>query len=158
MGFNVTVTNAVYIALYRLGHSWLSIVPGAYLMHIRLSPLTSPHSFPFIYRSISDLILLPIYTRNLKHALAYNTPMLHQRKEDVSKMVEKYGRKSGSSEGLGYWDGLRAIRSLESNSLRWWQFGLWAVHRVQWSLAYTMLHEPKTNIVTTPTLIALSSD
>ncbi|KAI7896620.1 uncharacterized protein EV154DRAFT_491637 [Mucor mucedo] len=145
-------------ALYRLGHSWLTIVPGAYLMHLRLSPLTSPHRFPFIYRSISDLILLPIYTRNLKGALAYKTPMLHQGKDKVNTMVEKYGHKSGSSKGLGYWDGLRAMRSLEQNSLRWWQIGLWAVHRVQWSLAYTMLHEPKSNIVTAPTLIALSSD
>lgn len=154
----LNITNIDYIALYRLGYSWLSIVPGAYLMHIRLSPLTSPHSFPFIYRSISDLILLPIYTRNLKHALSYKTPMLHQGKDNVTKMVEKYGHKAGSSNGLGYWDGLRAMRSLEQDSLRWWQFGLWTVHRIQWALTYTMLHEPKTNIVTIPTLISLSSD
>lgn len=127
-------------------------------MHLRLSPLTSPHGFPFIYHSLSDLILLPIYTKNLNYALTYKTPMLHQGKENVSKMVEQYGHKSGSSRGLGYWDGLRAMRSLEQDSLRWWQLGLWAVHRVQWTLTYTMLHEPKSNLVTASTLISLSSD
>lgn len=127
-------------------------------MHLRLSPLTSPYGFPFIYHSLSDLILLPIYTKNLNYALTYKTPMLHQGKENVSKMVEQYGHKSGSSRGLGYWDGLRAMRSLEQDSLRWWQLGLWAVHRVQWTLTYTMLHEPKSNLVTASTLISLSSD
>lgn len=127
-------------------------------MHLRLSPMTSPHSFPFIYRSISDLILLPIYTKRLKQALSYKTPLLSQDKEAVTKLVERHGHKSGSSKGLGYWDGLRAMRSLEKDSLRWWQFGLWTVHRVQWALTYTMLHEPKTNVVTTPTLISLSID
>lgn len=144
-------------ALYRLGYSWFTILPGAIFMHLRLSPMTSPHRFPFIYRSLSDLILLPIYTRNLNNALAYKTPMLHQKKEEVNKMVEHYGHKAGKSKGLGYWDGLRAMRSLEQNSLRWWQFGLWTIHRVQWTLTYTMLHEPKSNVVTAPTLIELSS-
>ena len=127
-------------------------------MHIRLSPMTSPYGYPFIYRSLADLILLPIYTRNLNHALSYKTPLLLQGKEEVSQMVEKYGHKSGSTRGLGYWDGLRALRNLEQNSLRWWQMGLWTVHRVQWTLAYTMLAEPKTNVVTAPTLISLSSE
>ncbi|CAO3608066.1 unnamed protein product [Mucor hiemalis] len=144
-------------ALYRLGYSWFTILPGAIFMHLRLSPMTSPHRFPFIYRSLSDLILLPIYTRNLNNALSYKTPMLHQGKEEVNKMVETYGHKTGSSRGLGYWDGLRAMRNLEQTSLRWWQFGLWTVHRVQWTLTYTMLHEPKSNVVTAPTLISLSS-
>lgn len=126
-------------------------------MHLRLSPMTSPHRFPFIYRSLFDLILLPIYTRNLNNALSYKTPMLHQGKEEVNKMVETYGHKTGSSRGLGYWDGLRAMRNLEQTSLRWWQLGLWTVHRVQWTLTYTMLHEPKSNVVTAPTLISLSS-
>lgn len=127
-------------------------------MHLRLSPMTSPYGFPFIYRSISDLILLPIYTKNLNHALSYKTPMLAQNKEGVTKLVEQYGHKSGSTKGLGYWDGLRAMRSLERDSLRWWQFGLWTIHRVQWTLTYTMLHEPKSNLVTTPTLVSLASD
>ncbi|CEP19630.1 hypothetical protein [Parasitella parasitica] len=140
-------------ALYRLGYSWLSIIPGALLMHLRLSPLTSPHRFPFIYRSPLDLILLPIYTNNLNAALSYKTPMLHQPKEEVKKMVQAYGHKNG----LGYWDGIKAMRSLEKESLGWWQFGLWAIHRIQWTLAYTMLHEPKTNVVTAPTLISLAS-
>jgi hypothetical protein len=153
----ITIFDTI-LALYRLGYSWFTILPGAIFMHIRLSPLTSPHGFPFIYRRLSDIILLPIYTRNLNTALAYKTPMLHQGKEEVSKMVETYGRKNGSTKGLGYWDGLRAMRSLEQHSLRWWQLGLWAVHRVQWTLAYTMLHEPRTNVVTAPTLISLSKE
>ncbi|KAG2234048.1 hypothetical protein BDF21DRAFT_464371 [Thamnidium elegans] len=153
----ITIFDTI-LALYRLNYSWFSILPGAYLMHMRLSPMTSPHRFPFIYRSISDLILLPIYTKRLKQALSYKTPLLSQGKESVTKLVEKHGHKSGSSKGLGYWDGLRAMRSLEKDSLRWWQFGLWTVHRVQWTLTYTMLHEPKTNVVTTPTLVSLSTE
>ncbi|OAD05216.1 hypothetical protein MUCCIDRAFT_189249 [Mucor lusitanicus CBS 277.49] len=148
----ITIFHTMF-ALYRLGYSWLSIIPGALLMHIRLSPLTSPYGFPFIYRSPFDLILLPIYTNNLTSALSYKTPMLHQPKEEVTKMVKTYGHK----DGLGYWDGIRAMRSLEKDSLRWWQLGLWAVHRIQWTLAYTMLHEPQTNVVTVPTLVSLAS-
>ncbi|KAL9558600.1 hypothetical protein MBANPS3_000809 [Mucor bainieri] len=148
----ITIFHTMF-ALYRLGYSWLSIIPGALLMHIRLSPLTSPYGFPFIYRSPFDLILLPIYTDNLTSALSYKTPMLHQPKEEVTKMVKTYGHK----DGLGYWDGIRAMRSLEKDSLRWWQLGLWAVHRIQWTLAYTMLHEPQTNVVTVPTLVSLAS-
>ncbi|GAA5802266.1 hypothetical protein HPULCUR_007729 [Helicostylum pulchrum] len=153
----ITIFDSI-LALYRLNYSWFSILPGAYLMHLRLSPMTSPYRFPFIYRSISDLILLPIYTKRLKHALSYKTPLLSQDKESVTKLVERHGHQSGSSKGLGYWDGLRAMRSLEKDSLRWWQFGLWTVHRIQWTLTYTMLHEPKTNVVTTPTLVSLSTD
>lgn len=148
----ITIFHTMF-ALYRLGYSWLSIIPGALLMHIRLSPLTSPYGFPFIYRSPFDLILLPIYTDNLTSALSYKTPMLHQPKEEVTKMVKTYGHK----DGLGYWDGIRAMRSLEKDSLRWWQLGLWAVHRIQWTLTYTMLHEPQTNVVTVPTLVSLAS-
>lgn len=141
-------------ALYRLGYSWISIIPGALLMHIRLSPLTSPYRAPFIYRSLSDLILLPIYTENLNQALTYKTPMLHQKKEEVDKMVKTFGHK----QGLGYWDGLKALRSFEKDSLKWWQFSLWTIHRIQWTLTYTMLHEPKTNVVTASTLSYLGSN
>jgi hypothetical protein len=140
-------------ALYRLGYSWIAIIPGALLMHLRLSPLTSPYRAPFIYRSLSDLILLPIYTENLSKALTYKTPMLRQKKEQMEKMVKTYGHK----EGLGYWDGLRAMHNFEKDSLKWWQLGLWAIHRIQWSLTYTMLHEPKTKVVTTSTLSYLAS-
>lgn len=140
-------------ALHRLGYSWISIIPGALLMHMHLSPLTSPYRAPFIYRSLSDLILLPIYTENLNHALTYKTPMLHQNKQQVDKMVKTYGHK----HGLGYWDGLRAMRGFEKDSLRWWQLGLWTIHRIQWTLTYTMLHEPKTHVVTASTLSYLAS-
>lgn len=148
----ITIFHTMF-ALYRLGYSWLCIIPGALLMHLRLSPLTSPYRFPFIYRSPFDLILLPIYTNNLTSALSYKTPMLHQPKEAVSKMVKTYGHKNG----LGYWDGIKAMSSLEKDSLRWWQLSTWAIHRIQWTLAYTMLHEPKTNVVTASTLVSLAS-
>ena len=148
----ITIFHTMF-ALYRLGYSWFSIIPGALLMHLHLSPLTSPYGFQLIYRSPFDLILLPIYTNNLTSALSYKTPMLHQPKEEVSKMVKTYGHE----DGLGYWDGIRALRSLEKDSLRWWQLSSWAVHRIQWTLAYTMLHEPKTNVVTMPTLVSLAS-
>lgn len=141
-------------ALYRLGYSWFSIIPGAILMHLRLSPMTSPYSFPFIYRSPFDLILLPIYTSNLTHALTYQTPMLHQNKEQVDTMVKKYGHQ----QGLGYWDGIRALRNMEKDTLRWYQLGLWAIHRIQWTLTFTMLHDPKSKVVTVPTLVSLSSE
>ncbi|KAI9481412.1 MAG: hypothetical protein EXX96DRAFT_566616 [Benjaminiella poitrasii] len=148
----ITIFQTMY-ALYTLGYSWFCIIPGAILMHLRLSPMTSPHRFPFIYRSPFDLILLPIYTKNLQAALTYNTPIVHQNKEQVGKIVKTYGHQ----QGLGYWDGIRALRYMEKDTLRWWQLGLWAIHRIQWTLIYTMLHEPKTNVVTAPTLLSLVS-
>ncbi|KAI8074297.1 uncharacterized protein B0P05DRAFT_548023 [Gilbertella persicaria] len=146
----ITIFNTM-AALYRLGYSWFTIIPGAILMHLRLSPMTSPYGFPFIYRSLSDLILLPVYTRNLSAALKYNTPM--QDKEQVQKMVKTYGHQ----KGLGFWDGIKAIRHSEQGHLRWWQLGLWAIHRIQWTLTYTMLHEPKSNVVSESTLVSLAS-
>lgn len=76
--------------------------------------------------------------------------MLRQPKDKMVQAVREYG----SEKGLGYWDGIRAIRRTEN--LRWWQLGLWAVHRIQWTLTYTMLHDPSSHIVTTNTLIALN--
>ncbi|OBZ90890.1 hypothetical protein A0J61_01074, partial [Choanephora cucurbitarum] len=97
----ITIFNTM-AALYRLGYPWLTIIPGAILMHLRLSPMTSPYGFPFIYRSLFDLILLPIYTRNLPYALGYQTPMLHQDQSKVHEMVETYGQQKN---GLGFWEG-----------------------------------------------------
>lgn len=76
--------------------------------------------------------------------------MLRQPKDKMVQAVREYG----SEKGLGYWDGIRVIRRTEN--LRWWQLGLWAVHRIQWTLAYTMLHDPSNHVVTTNTLIALN--
>ncbi|KAG1138005.1 hypothetical protein G6F37_010379 [Rhizopus arrhizus] len=146
----ITIFDTLF-ALYRLGYPLLTILPAAYLMHIRLSPLSSPYSFPFIYRSLFDLISLPIYTKNLSYALTYKTPMLHQPKDQVIRMVKEYG---SNKDGLGYWDGIRAIGHNER--LRWWQLSRWAVHRIQWTLTYAMLYDPSNHIVTTPTLISLN--
>ncbi|KAI7898018.1 uncharacterized protein BX663DRAFT_526337 [Cokeromyces recurvatus] len=148
----ITIFQTMY-ALYTLGYSWFCIIPGAILMHLRLSPMTSPYHFPFIYRSPFDLILLPIYTKKLQTALTYNTPIVHQNKEQVDKIVKIYGHQ----RGLGYWDGIRALRYMEKDTLRWWQVGLWAIHRIQWTLIYTMLHEPESSVVTEPTLLSLVS-
>ncbi|KAI8968252.1 hypothetical protein BDF20DRAFT_991214 [Mycotypha africana] len=151
----ITIFNTIF-ALYHLGYPLLTIIPGAIMMHITLSPRTSPHRFPFIYRSPFDLILLPIYTANLNRALTNYTPALSQQNhEQVENMVKEYGRKS--NEGLTFWEGLRAIRGYEKkNNMRWWQVCSWALHRIQWTLTYTMLHEPKKKIVTVPALLALS--
>ncbi|KAI8888834.1 hypothetical protein K501DRAFT_240030 [Backusella circina FSU 941] len=142
-------------ALYNLGYSWFTIIPTTIIMHLRLSPLSSPHGFPFYYRSLSDLILLPIYTKNLGIALTRKTPMLYQ--EEPTKLVTQYGHKEGNTQGLGYWDGVKAMRQVENKTPRlgWWQLGLWAVHRLQWTLTYTMLQDPKTGLVTAPTLTSL---
>ncbi|KAI8377267.1 hypothetical protein BD560DRAFT_390594 [Blakeslea trispora] len=149
----ITIFNTM-AALYRLGYPWLTIIPGAILMHLRLSPMTSPYGFPFIYRSLFDLVLLPIYTRNLPHALGYQTPMLHQDKAQMHEMVETYGQ---HRKGLGFWEGMKAMRHSERGHMRWWQLGLWAVHRIQWTLTYTMLHEPKTNVVSESALVSLAA-
>jgi hypothetical protein len=123
-------------------------------MHLRLSPLSSPYGFPFYYRSLSDFILLPIYTKSLGVALTRKTPMLYQ--EEPTKLVTQYGHKEGNAQGLGYWDGLKAMRQTEIKTHHgWWQVGLWAVHRLQWTLTYTMLHDPKTGLVTAPALTSL---
>ncbi|KAI8371547.1 uncharacterized protein BYT42DRAFT_580660 [Radiomyces spectabilis] len=142
-------------ALRRLGYSWLTILPRTFILHLRLSALTSPFKFPFIYRSLGDFITLPIYTERLPQALTYRTPMFIQEKEQVKKMVTTYGRKKETTQGLGFWDGFRALRAHEKGTLAWWNWRLWAIHRLQWSIMFTMLHDPQRAMVTQSTLIDL---
>ncbi|KAI9019354.1 hypothetical protein CLU79DRAFT_720338 [Phycomyces nitens] len=146
-----------FFSLRGLGYSFICAIPATVIMHLRLSPLTSPHGFPFFYRSLTDLITLPIYTKRVAQALAYSTPMLAQDDAGVNNMIQSYGHKAQGSSllGLSFWDGFRAMRANEKKTLRWWQFRQWGIHRLQWILAYTMLHDPETKLVTQPTLNSL---
>ncbi|KAL0093764.1 hypothetical protein F4703DRAFT_1730669 [Phycomyces blakesleeanus] len=146
-----------FCSLRGLGYSFIFAIPATVLMHLRLSPLTSPHGFPFFYRSLTDLLTLPIYTKRVAQALTYNTPMLAQDEGQVNNMIQAYGHKAQGSSllGLSFWDGFRAMRANEKKTLRWWQFKQWGIHRLQWVLAYTMLHDPETKLVTQPTLNSL---
>ncbi|KAI7872831.1 hypothetical protein BDF14DRAFT_1716026 [Spinellus fusiger] len=148
-----------FTSLRGLGYSLLCAIPATVVMHLRLSPLTSPHGFPFIYRSLKDLLTLPIYTKKVAQALTYSTPMLDQNKDEVSSMMQVYGHKIKNSDivGLSFWDGFKAMRASEK-TLRWWQFKQWGIHRLQWILTYTMLHDPKTMLVTQPTLVSLHQE
>ncbi|KAI9278112.1 hypothetical protein BY458DRAFT_503919 [Sporodiniella umbellata] len=145
----ITIFDTLF-ALYRLSYPMLTIFPAALLMHLQLSAQTSPYRFPFVYRSLYDIVALPIYTKNLSRALTKESPLVTQPEEKVVKMVARYGKEE---EGLGYWDGLRAMRALEKR--RWWQVGAWAVHRIQWTLTYAMMYDPSNQLVTTSTLISL---
>ncbi|KAF7725487.1 hypothetical protein EC973_009587 [Apophysomyces ossiformis] len=164
-----------FLALRGQGYSWLYVVPVTIIMHLRLSPLTSPYRAPFLYRSLTDLLMLPIYTTYLPQALTYKTPMLKQDKDKITRMVQEFGHKDPAL-GLSFWDAHRAIKAYEKDTLRWWQLRQWFVltiynestyirffvfsfdriiHRLQWFLIYTMLRDPQTQLVTQPALINL---
>ncbi|KAI8137443.1 hypothetical protein BJV82DRAFT_583717 [Fennellomyces sp. T-0311] len=140
-------------ALRDLGYSFITAIPVTLLMHVRLSPLTSPHRFPFLYRSLSDIISLPIYTDRLAPALAYGAPLLTGR--IGGQVVERYGRQQHGTNtvGLTFWDGVRAIGQIER--LRFWQLNSWFVHRLQWILMYTVLQDPQSHLVTAKALTGL---
>lgn len=113
----------VMLALRGLGYSWLRAIPATFLLHLRLSPLTSPYQFPFFYRSISDLITLPIYVDRVPAALTYGSSLLGGQRSH--ELVRKYGSEQTTSQGksmhgLGFWAGMRGISACEN--LRWWQF------------------------------------
>ncbi|KAI8980991.1 hypothetical protein BDB01DRAFT_794922 [Pilobolus umbonatus] len=151
----ITIFDTI-IALYNLNYSWLTILPATFFIHLQLSPLTSPHRFPFIYHSLFDLMLLPIYTRNLGSALFLKTPLVTQKEDKVDELINMYGHKQGNVKGLGYWEGVKALGHLEKKTLKWWQLASWTIHRINWTLAYTMLHESKTDLVTTSALVNLN--
>ncbi|KAI8333879.1 hypothetical protein BC941DRAFT_433241 [Chlamydoabsidia padenii] len=122
------------------GYSWLISLILAFLLHIRYSPCTSPFSFPLVYRSLTDMVTLPIYTKAL-HATLLRLPIL-------AVSDQEYCR------GLGLKDGFRLVRK----HVRWWQFGLWTSHWIQWLIAYMVLHDPSSLRVPYPALLALKNE
>ncbi|KAI9497111.1 hypothetical protein BDB00DRAFT_806819 [Zychaea mexicana] len=140
-----------FTSLRELGYHWMFAIPATLIMHLRLSPLTTLPHHP---RSVRDWFSLPIYTERVAQALAHyhNNTLLIQRREQVSKWVDLYGRSKNSMRGLTFWDGFRALRGAEKTTLRWWQLRLWLAHRLQWILTYSILHDPQTRMVTQPAL------
>lgn len=184
-----------FVSLRGLGYNILITLPTTLLIHLRLSPLTSPYSLPFIYRSITDLITLPIYTKVLPKILAY-TPLLTSGKpaKSLEEVLSTFGRRvkvsqlglqkgiDGLSEsaaesrqqdakmeeargpqdlisvqGLGFWDGLRAMKAVGKERGLTWTATHWAANKVQWIATYSMLHDPATGLVTRTILKELYS-
>lgn len=152
-----------FVALRGLGYNILITLPTTFIIHLRLSPLTSPYSFPIIYRSLTDLITLPIYTKVLPKILA-RTPLLTSGKpiKKLEDVLRSYGRRvkvsqlglqkgidgpspsaaksrkneSGmeetmapqdmiSVEGLGFWDGFRAMNAVGKEKGVGWTVTRW---------------------------------
>ncbi|ORY92062.1 hypothetical protein BCR43DRAFT_79198 [Syncephalastrum racemosum] len=136
--------------LHRLGHMWLTALPTAIIIHLRLSPATAPYSFPFIYRSLVDLVTLPVYTSRVPRALIAPAPALCD--SQVGEMVRRYGhRDQRGMQGLSLREGFRAVKHVER--LRWWQARQWAINRLQWSITFTLFQDQ--GIVSEPTLLSL---
>ncbi|KAI9313410.1 hypothetical protein BX666DRAFT_1976181 [Dichotomocladium elegans] len=146
-----------FSALRRLGYWWFTAIPTTILLHLRLSPFTSPYRFPFIYRSLYDILTLPIYTDRIGQTLASQLPMSSVSK--TRELVRKHGRSGpGGVRGIGFWDGFWGMRDMEG--YKWWQIAPWHlaprfIHRLQWFFAYTMLQDPVTHLVTETTLTSL---
>ncbi|KAI8088756.1 uncharacterized protein BX664DRAFT_331295 [Halteromyces radiatus] len=139
--------------LHSNGYSWLTSLFTAMLLHIRYSPFTSPYRFPFIYRSLTDLVTLPIYT---KYVRTTHIPLLQQSKQQLDESISEYGCTRNNIIGLRLYDGLRVIKHLEEHEkLQWWQVGIWATHRVHWMLSFMALQDATTQLVPSSTLLAL---
>ena len=143
--------------LCAMGYSFISAIPITVLMHLRLSPLTSPYRLPFIYHSITDWFTLPIYTNKLVPALAYGPTGSLLTGKRGAFLVNRYGRQQHGTNNIGlrFWDGIRGINKEER--LGWWQISSWAVHRLQWMVVYTLLQDPKSHLVTADALSGLPS-
>ncbi|KAI7860129.1 hypothetical protein BDC45DRAFT_495754 [Circinella umbellata] len=139
-----------------MGYSFITAIPMTVLMHLRLSPLTSPYPLPFLYRSITDWFTLPIYTNKIVPALAYGSRSLLTGKRGAF-LVNRYGRQQHGTNNIGltFWDGIRGMNKEER--LGWWQISSWAVHRLQWMVIYTILQDPKSHLVTADALSGLPS-
>jgi len=98
-----------FVSLRGLGYNFLITLPTTLIIHLRLSPLTSPYSFPIIYRSITDLITLPIYTKVLPKILA-RTPLLTYGKpaKKLDDVLRLFGRRVKVSQ-LGLQKGIDGL-------------------------------------------------
>ncbi|SAL98278.1 hypothetical protein [Absidia glauca] len=148
-----TVFNTI-ATLHDNGYSWFTALATATLLHIRYSPCTSPYRFPLIYRSLTDLVTLPIYTQQLQGTLA-RLPILLQSRQQLDQVVAEDGHSEGDLEGLGLQDGFKALKKVET--LRWWQVGLWASHRMQWTVSYMALQDSSAHLVAYSTLLAIKN-
>lgn len=145
----VTWLDTMY-GLHRLGHMWITALPTAFIIHLRLSPATSPYNFPFIYRSLLDIVTLPVYTSRVPRALVAPAPALGD--SQIGEMVRRYGHKDRrGQQGLSLREGFRAVKHVER--LRWWQARQWAVNRIQWSITFVLFQDQ--GIVSEPTLLSL---
>ncbi|KAI9305225.1 hypothetical protein BJ944DRAFT_265563 [Cunninghamella echinulata] len=140
------------------GYSWLTAIPTAFFLHLRYSPFTSPYRFPFIYRSLSDILLLPIYTQKLRDDLVKKNShlLLQGSTQDLDASISKYGTKQGHVIGLKLNDGFRLLK--EKEHLHWWQYGSWASHRLQWMFLYMVLEDSNSHLVTSESLLSLKQN
>ncbi|ORY95990.1 hypothetical protein BCR42DRAFT_430617, partial [Absidia repens] len=78
-------------ALHDNGYSWLTSLATAVLLHLRYSPFTSPYRFPFIYRSITDIATLPIYTKPLQPTLSCLPILQQQSRQQLDQSISDHG-------------------------------------------------------------------
>ncbi|KAI8344165.1 hypothetical protein BC941DRAFT_407916 [Chlamydoabsidia padenii] len=148
-----TVFNTI-ATLHINGYSYLTALATAALLHIRYSPFTSPYRFPFIYRSLTDIVTLPIYTQQLQVTFS-RLPILLQSRQQLDQVIAEDGHSEGDATGLGLQDGFNALKKVER--LRWWQIGLWASHRMQWTVTYMALQDSSAHLVTSSSLLAIKN-
>ncbi|ORZ25073.1 hypothetical protein BCR42DRAFT_399330 [Absidia repens] len=152
-----TIFNTI-ATLHDNGYSWLTSLATAVLLHLRYSPFTSPYRFPFIYRSITDIATLPIYTKPLQPTLSCLPILQQQSRQQLDQSISDHGCSQNDVTGLRLQDGFRVLKKVEKdNRLRWWQVGLWASHRMQWTVSYMALQDASAHLVTSSTLLSLKS-
>ncbi|CAO3580062.1 unnamed protein product [Absidia cylindrospora] len=152
-----TIFNTI-ATLHDNGYSWLTSLATAVLLHLRYSPCTSPYRFPFIYRSITDIATLPIYTKPLQPTLSCLPILQQQSRQQLDQSISDHGYSQNDITGLRLQDGFRVLKKVENdNRLRWWQVGLWASHRMQWTVSYMALQDASAHLVTSSTLLSLKS-
>ncbi|KAJ8655935.1 hypothetical protein O0I10_008375 [Lichtheimia ornata] len=67
--------------------------------------------------------------------------------------IQSHGRYRDTVRGLTLGDGFRAVRAMELRTrMRWWHLKTWLVHRLQWLLTFTILHDPMLHMITLPSL------
>ncbi|KAH8551142.1 hypothetical protein BGW37DRAFT_426648 [Umbelopsis sp. PMI_123] len=147
-----------FVSLRGLGYNFFITLPTTFVIHLRLSPLSSPYPIPFIYRSIVDVFTLPIYTKTLPAILA-RTPLLTsgQPTKKLDDVLPLGVQDMITVEGLSFWDGLCAMHAVAKEKGLIWTTTRWAVNKVQWIAAYSMLHDPAIGVVTRTTLKDLYS-
>ncbi|KAI7882907.1 hypothetical protein K492DRAFT_235705 [Lichtheimia hyalospora FSU 10163] len=73
--------------------------------------------------------------------------------QSLASWIQSHGRYRDTVRGLSLGDGFRAVRAMETRTrMRWWHLKSWLVHRLQWLLTFTILHDPMLHMITLPSL------
>lgn len=90
--------------------------------------------------------------------------------QSLAGWIQSHGRYRDTVRGLTLGDGFRAVRAMELRTrMRWWHLKTWyvfimyviwvhltlckrLVHRLQWLMTFTILHDPMLHMITLPSL------